>query len=133
MSSLSNGLTAQLPAAFNVKYPPPPQGGSDWALLDQCRDITCREYPALRRSHPTRMRVGFYIWAIPTLVAFVQGAFRIGGTVAIHPLTMFLLIGLTMVMHAQCSILENLHKKMKSGLERTLRYIPKALKAKLHC
>lgn len=63
-------------------------------------------------SHPTRMyEVGFYIWAIPTLVAFVQGAFRIGGTVATHPVTMYLLVGFTMVMHAQCSILENLHKK----------------------
>ena len=61
-------------------------------------------------SHPTRMYlVGLRLWGIIAFAAFAQGAFRIGSPLSLHPALMFLLLGLSIVMSSQMTIIENLH------------------------
>lgn len=63
-------------------------------------------------SHPERMyEVGHRFWAILALIAFVQGAFLIGGPVMVHPTLMYLLLGIVMVMACQMHVLVNLRTR----------------------
>lgn len=60
-------------------------------------------------SHPSRMyEVGHRFWGLLALIAFVQGAFLVGGPVLVHPTLMFLLLGIVLVMSLQMNVIEEL-------------------------
>lgn len=60
-------------------------------------------------SHPSRMyQVGHRFWGVLTLIAFVQGAFQIGGPVLVHPTLMFLLLGIVLSMSCQMNVIDEL-------------------------